>query len=203
MEHRQVIVVYGGSFNPPLNSHFSIAQNVLNQFDEVKKIVFIPVNKNYPKDALIENEHRYNMLKAVAEKNSSFIVSDMDMYGDKSLPTINTLEKIQREFPNYKVWLLLGSDNLKDLHNWDNYEDLISKYKVLAMEREIDSIEDIINNDALLKKFRNNIIKLNQEIRSNYSSTYVRNLLKNKKSVKYLLPDEVYDYIEKNNLYRG
>lgn len=46
---KKSIVIYGGSFNPPLNSHFSIAQQVLNEYEEVDKIVFIPVNKKYSK----------------------------------------------------------------------------------------------------------------------------------------------------------
>ena len=97
---KKSIVIFGGSFNPPLNSHFSIAQQVLNQFEEVEKIVFIPVNKQYPKDGLLDNEHRYNMLKLVANKNRNFIVSDIDMHGDKSLHTIETLEEMQKQFPD-------------------------------------------------------------------------------------------------------
>ena len=122
------IVIYGGSFNPPLNSHFSIAQQVLNQFEEVEKIVFIPVNKKYPKDGLLENKHRYNMLKLVANKNSEFIVSDIDMYGEKSLSTIETLEKTGKQFPNKDMWFLIGSDNLKELYTWNRLEELLSKY---------------------------------------------------------------------------
>ena len=120
------IVIYGGSFNPPLNSHFSIAQQVLNQFEEVEKIVFIPVNKKYPKDGLLENKHRYNMLKLVANKNSEFIVSDIDMYGEKSLSTIETLEKTEKQFPNKDMWFLIGSDNLKELYTWNRLEELLS-----------------------------------------------------------------------------
>ena len=69
---KKSIVIYGGSFNPPLNSHFSIAQQVLNEYEEVDKIVFIPVNKKYSKKGLIDNEHRFNMLKLVADKNDYF-----------------------------------------------------------------------------------------------------------------------------------
>ena len=72
------IVIFGGSFNPPLNSHFSIAQQVLNQFEEVEKVIFVPINKISKKKGLLDNEHRYNMLKLVIDKTDTFEVSDID-----------------------------------------------------------------------------------------------------------------------------
>ena len=166
------------------------------------KIVFIPVNKNYPKEGLIDNEHRYNMLKLVADKNDKFIISDMDFHEEKSLPTIETLEKMQKQYPEEEIWFLTGSDNLKYLDTWDRAEDIVSKHKLIIMERESDQMDLIIENNPLLFKYRENFIRINQEIRSNYSSTYVRNQIKSNKSVRYLLPDEVYEYIVKNKLYR-
>lgn len=203
MIEKNVIVAFGGSFNPPLNSHFSIAQEVLNQYEEVEKIVFIPVNKKYPKDDLLENEHRYNMLKLVADKNENFIISDIDMYGEKSLCTIETLEEMEKQFPDKAIWFMIGSDNLKELHTWQRVEELISKYKILVMERNQDCMEEIIDSNEFLSHYKYNFKKINQEIRSNYSSTYIRNQIRKGKSVRYLLPNEVYDYIQKNELYKG
>lgn len=203
MKEKNTIVVFGGSFNPPLNSHFSIAEQVLNEYEEVEKIVFIPVSKKYEKDGLEENYHRYNMLKLVIDKNSNFLLSDIDMNENKSLYTIETLEKTQRLFSNKQIWFLIGSDNLKELHTWKRAEELVSNYKILVMERNEDKVEEIIKQNELLNCYKENIEKLNEEIRSNFSSTYVRAQIKKKKSVRYLLPDEVYEYIKENNLYRG
>ena len=196
------IVIFGGSFNPPLNSHFSIAEQVLNQYEEVEKVIFTPVNISYKKEGLIENEHRYNMLKIVADKNTRFMVSNIDMIGNKSLPTIETLQKMQNQHQDREIWALMGSDNLKEIHTWERAEELVSKYKFIIMEREQDIIEDIIKENELLKKYQENFHKLKQDIRSNFNSTYVRNQIKNHKSIRYLVPDEVYEYIEKNQLYR-
>jgi len=200
--NKKSIVIYGGSFNPPLNSHFSIAQQVLNEYEEVDKIVFIPVNKKYSKKGLIENEHRFNMLKLVADKNDSFLVSDVDMYGEKALYTIETLKKTEEQFSDKEIWFLIGSDNLKELHTWKCAEELVSKYKILVMEREDDNMEEIIQNNPLLNSNKENFKKLNPDMRSNYNSTYVRKQIKEGKCVRYLMPDEVYEYINKNKLYR-
>ena len=203
MKQKKTTVIFGGSFNPPLNSHFSIAQEVLNQFEEVEKIVFMPVSQKYSKYGLIENEHRYNMLKLVANKNSRFMVSDLDFYGEESLTSIEILEGIRKQFPEDEICFLMGSDNLKDLHNWKRPEEIVSKYKILVMERDGDDIDEIIKNDRLLRCYKENFWKLNEEIKSNYSSTYVRSQLRKGKSVRYLLPDEVFEYILANKLYRG
>lgn len=202
MKRKGSVVVFGGSFNPPLNSHFSIAQQVLNQYEEVEKIIFVPVNKKYEKDGLIENKHRYHMLKRVVDKNKSFMVSDIDMHKNRSLCTIEVLEEIQKQFKDKKICFLMGSDNLKEFHTWKGAEEIISKYKILIMERNQDKMEDIIKENELLNYYQENIEKINQEIRSNFSSTYVRSQIKKQKSVRYLLPDEVYEYIEENKLYR-
>lgn len=201
MKQKNAIVVFGGSFNPPLNSHFSIAQQVLNQYEEVEKIVFIPVNKKYEKDGLEENKHRYNMLKLVIDKNKSFYLSDIDMNQNRSLYTIETLEEMKNKFQDKEIWFLIGSDNLKELHTWKRAEELVSKYKILVMERNEDKVWKIVKQNELLNCYKENIEALNEEIRSNFSSTYVRMQLKKKKSVRYLLPDEVYYYIQENKLY--
>lgn len=201
MNKKDTVVVFGGSFNPPINSHFGIAQQVLNEYEQVEKIIFIPVNKKYEKDGLLENEHRYNMLKLVTDKNENFTVSNIDMNGSRSLYTIETLEEIQKQYQDKNVWFLIGSDNLRELHTWKRAEELVSKYKILVMERNEDKIEEIIEKNELLNCYKENVIKLSEEIRSNYSSTYVRSQIKKQKSVRYLMPDEVYEYIKINNLY--
>lgn len=141
------------------------------------------------------------MLKLVADKDSDFIISDLDLHGKRSLYTIEVLKEIQKQFKNKKIWFLIGSDNLKELYTWENAEELISKYKVLVMEREKDRIIDIIQKDELLSCHKENILKLNCKIGIHISSTYVREQLKKKKKIRYLLPYEVYEYIEKNHLY--
>ena len=142
------------------------------------------------------------MLKLVTDKNSKFEISDMDMLREKSLPTIETLEEIQKKFPGRKIWFLTGSDNLKEIDTWDRANELVSKYKILIMERNNDNMEEIIQNNSLLNKYKESFEKLNQNIRSNYNSTYVRGLIKEGKCIRYLMPDEVYEYIEKHKLYR-
>lgn len=202
LKRKNSIVVFGGSFNPPHNSHFSIAQQVLNEYEQVEKVLFVPVNKKYGKDGLEENTHRYQMLQRVIEKNSQFMLSNIDMMEDHSLYTIEVLSRIQKQFPDKEIWFLIGSDNLREISTWKKPEELVSQYKILVRERDGDVVEEIIKNNELLSQHEENINILKEERGNTISSTYVREMLKQEKSIRYLVPDEVCNYINQNHLYR-
>ena len=110
-------------------------------------------------------------------------------------------EKIQQIYPGYEIGFTIGSDNLKELHIWKNAEELTQKYKIYVLERDRDNIEDIIKNNDFLNKNKNAFIKAKNNITSNLSSTFVRNKIKNRKSIRYLTSDEIIQYIKENRLY--
>ncbi len=201
MENKKVLAIFGGSFNPPLNSHFSLAQQIVNEYENIEKVIFVPVNSKYQKAGLLENKHRYNMLKLVCDKNKDFIVSDIELKQEKQLHTIETLELLQNQYPNNIICFTIGTDNLKEISKWGSAEKLVTDFKILVLERDEDSMDDIINQDDFLLKHKDSFIKLKENIRSNISSTFVREKIKRGKSIRYLTPDEVYYYIKENNLY--
>ena len=203
MENKKIIAIFGGSFNPPLNSHFSLAEQMVNEYKEIEKVVFVPVSSNYAKKGLAENEHRYNMLKMVCDKNDDFEVSDIELLQDRQLHTLETLELLKKEYPNNTLYFTIGTDNLKELSTWWTAEELVSKYKIFVIERDEDIMNDIIENDVFLKRYQASFIKVKENIRSNISSTFVRDKIKQGKSIRYLTPDEVYYYIKENNLYNN
>ena len=77
----------------------------------------------------------------------------------------------------------------------------MEKFKILVLERDEDNMGEIIESDEFLKQNKDCFIKLKENIRSNISSTFAREKLKRGKSIRYLTPDEVYHYINENNLY--
>lgn len=201
MEEKKVLAIFGGSFNPPLNSHFSLAEQIVNEYENIEKVIFVPVNAKYEKKGLIANEHRYNMLKLVCDKNEDFIVSDVELNQKRQLYTLETLKIFKEKYPEYEICFTIGTDNLKEFSSWNKPEEIASNFKILVLERDEDSMESIINGNEFLKKYRNSFIKLKENIRSNISSSFVREKIKRGKSIRYLTPDEVYYYIKENNLY--
>jgi nicotinate-nucleotide adenylyltransferase len=197
----EIIVVYGGSFNPLHNGHVRYAEIVLEQFPQIEKIIFVPVNKTYNKSDLLDNEHRFNMLKLFCERHPKLEVIDVEMQ-DRQLYMFETLKLLKEQYKDDNIWFMIGSDNLKELHTWKYPEELVSKYKILVIERDKDIIEDIINNDEFLSDNREAFIKLNKAKQIDVSSTEIRSRIRQNKSIKELVPIEISDYIEKYNLYK-
>lgn len=201
MENKKILAIFGGSFNPPLNSHFLLAEHVYNELENIEKVVFLPVNSKYAKSGLLSNEHRFNMLKIVTDKNDHFQLSDLETKQKEQLCTVETLELMQKQYPNNILYFIIGTDNLKEISKWDRSEELVQKFKILVVARGYDDFENIINNDKFLIKYRDSFVFLKENIRTNLSSTFVRKNLKEGKSVKYLMPDDVLEYIKNNRLY--
>ena len=195
------IVIFGGSFNPPLNSHFSIAQDLLNEYKEINKVIFVPVNSKYEKPGLINNEDRYNMLKLVCDKNKKFDVSGVEIDSERPLYTIETLNYFDKKYPNNEILFLMGSDNLKEFPTWNGADKICEKYKSYVFRRDDDDIKNIIEKDKFLSKNKNSFVAVSNNILNNFSSTYARKIIKEDKSIRYLAPDEVVNYIEKHKLY--
>ena len=143
------------------------------------------------------------MLKLVCDKNDKFILSDIEIKQDRQLYTLETLELLQEQYPEYELCFTIGTDNLKSFPTWNNPEELSKKFKILVIERDEDNIEAILDENVFLKEHRNSFIKLKKNIRSNISSSFVRDKLKRGKSIRYLTPDEIYYYIKENKLYNN
>lgn len=196
------IVIFGGCFNPPLNSHFSLVEQIINEYNNIEKIIFVPVNSQYKKIDLISNEHRYKMLKLVCDKNEKLDVSKIEINSSRPLYTIETLREFQRIYPKHEIAFIIGSDNLKELGTWQKAEELTKDFKIYVLERDQDNFEKIIQSDEFLKKNKQSFIKAKNNITSNLSSTFVRKKIKEGKSIRYLAPDEVVSYILENKLYQ-
>ena len=196
------IIMFGGAFNPPLNSHFLLAQQIVNEVEDIDKVIFVPVNIKYEKnEAIISSEDRYNMLKMVCDKNENFEVSRLEIDSNRPLFTIETLDILQKEYPKHQILFATGTDNLKEFDTWEGADKITEKYKVLIFERDADKMEDIIASNSFLNANKDTFIKLRDNTRTDLSSTFARSKLREGKSIRYLTPDEVYNYIKENKLY--
>lgn len=186
-----VIAIFGGSFNPPTVAHIDLAKQILKNIENVEKVIFVPVSTKYNKDGLAPDEDRFDMLKTICEGIEKLEVSSIELDSDRQLYTIETLEKVQKQNPNCKVLFILGTDNLKEIETWHTSNKLLENFKVLVLERDNDVMEDIIENNKFLKQYKNTFIKLKSIERIDLSASYIRELIKNEKSITGMVPKEI------------
>ncbi len=189
------IGIFGGSFNPPHEIHKEIATYLVNN-NYLDKVIFVPTGNNYNKPHLASEQDRYNMLKLMIDNLSYLEVSNYEF--GKLTHTYETLDYFKSIYKNDEIYFICGSDNLKEIKTWKRYKYILTNYKLIVIKRN-----DEFLNDTLLElnEYKDNIIVIS-DIKSNLSSTVIRDTVKMKKFelLKDNIDSKVLEYI-KNNLY--
>ncbi|HBN02544.1 MAG TPA: nicotinic acid mononucleotide adenylyltransferase [Bacteroidetes bacterium] len=179
--------LFFGSFNPIHYGHLIIGQYMLDQakLDEVWFVVS-PQNPLKKGKDILDADHRLNMVKLAIKGNDQFKVSDIEF--DMPIPSYSsyTLKKLKELHPSIEFQLILGTDNLQHLEKWKDHEEILMEYDILSYFRE---------------GFPGGEFAKNQKVRVmkgpmlNISASYVRGLVRMGRSIKYLVPDEVAEYM--------
>ncbi|HCA43492.1 MAG TPA: nicotinate (nicotinamide) nucleotide adenylyltransferase [Bacteroidetes bacterium] len=195
------IGIFGGTFNPPHIGHSIIADDVREQM-HLDKILFIPSGVHPLKEAspdMASAKQRYEMAKLAFGNDKNFEVSDIEIKNtsEKSY-TVDTLIKLKelykKDFVN--LYLILSTDNLIEFPKWKNPEKLFLLSEVICVNRPGYYINEVKSEYSQRVKYLN---VLNLEI----SSTIIREHIRFKKSIKYLVHPEVENYIYKNKIYQN
>ncbi|MEZ0536151.1 nicotinate (nicotinamide) nucleotide adenylyltransferase [Caldicellulosiruptoraceae bacterium PP1] len=191
------IAILGGTFNPIHIGHLIIGQYVINKTD-IQKVIFLPNGIAPHKANIVSSEDRLKMVELSIEENDKFIVSDYEIKKTTKSYTIETLKYFKEYYQ--EVYFIIGSDNLYEVKNWYKSEQLLkeNKFIVLPRIREKDTIIDKINE--LTKDYNTDFLFIDMPI-IDISSSEIRELIKQRKSIKYLVHWKVEDYIKRKGLY--
>lgn len=193
------IGVLGGAFNPIHIAHLIIAEDVRQQM-HLDKVLFIPYSKppHKNREELIEADDRMNMINLAVDDNPYFETSDIEIKRGKNSVTytVETLLELREIYKNTQVkfYLIIGIDNLIELHTWKNPGKLFLLSEVVVINRPGYLIQNVKND-------YNRQVTFVPAPGVDISSTDIRDKIKEKKSIKYLVPKEVEEYIIKNKLY--
>lgn len=191
------IAVFGGSFNPPTVAHINLAKQVLEEMNEIEKVIFVPVSTKYNKKGLASDEVRLNMLKSICNSQENLEVSDLELKSERQLYTIETLRIIEKQNPGKEIYFIIGTDNLKELETWYNPDELLKNFKIIVLDRGEDNTDEIIEKSEFLKKYKSSFIKLKNIKKMNISSSYIREQLKLGKTVQNWVPEEISAEVER------
>jgi len=187
------IGLYFGSFNPVHTGHLVIAGHMA-EFTDLEQVwmVVSPHNPLKLKQTLLQDYHRMALVKTGIGSNRKIKASDIEFKLPKPSYTINTLVHLKEQFPQHQFALILGSDTLETLPKWKNYEQILEGYELYVYPRPNSNGGELINHPKV-KKVDAPLMEI--------SSSFIREAIKNKKDVRYMLPESVWNYIEEMHFY--
>jgi nicotinate-nucleotide adenylyltransferase len=187
------IGLYFGSFNPIHHGHLIIANHVVNE-TALQQVWFVvsPQNPFKQNQSLLNEYHRLHLVKLAIEGENKLRATDIEFKLPKPSYTITTLQYLEEKYPDHQFSIILGSDSFQNLDKWKNADIIMERYDLYVYTRE--GFE--VRADLPVK------YKILDAPLLQISSTHIRNLIKNGKSIRYLLPDDVKEEIEKNHYYR-
>jgi nicotinate-nucleotide adenylyltransferase len=183
-----------GSFNPIHNGHLVIAQAVVNA--HLTNEVWMTVSPQNPfKDPknLLNQYDRLHLVQLAVADNIQIKACDIEFKLPKPSYTIDTLTYLQERYPNYEFVVIMGEDNLEHFAKWKNHEKILKYYTLVVYPRMGYTAPDEYKNNPR--------ITFLEVPRLEISATYIRQTIKAGGSVRYLVPDKVFDYIAATKLW--
>jgi nicotinate-nucleotide adenylyltransferase len=186
------IGLYFGSFNPIHVGHLIIANHIL-QHSEIDKVWFVlsPHNPLKESHTLLNEYDRLHLVELAIKDNPKFRASSVEFRLPKPSYTIDTLTYLREKFPLEKFYVIMGSDSFQNIHRWKNYEQLLRQYPVVIYRRP--GFEVTFPEYGQVQVLDAPLLDI--------SASFIRNEIKAKRSVQYLLPDAVWKYISENRYY--
>ncbi|MBQ7077759.1 MAG: nicotinate-nucleotide adenylyltransferase [Lachnospiraceae bacterium] len=197
------IGILGGTFNPIHMGHLLIAENALTQFS-LDRVNFMPafVSPFKLNENVLSGDLRAEMINLSISDNERFFLDRREIDSNEVSYTYKTLTDMKQEFPNDELFFIVGGDSLRTFKHWRNPEIILEKAVILAAVRGTDNIESLNSYRDELMRLYNCDIRFLHTPMYDISSSDIRERIKNGQSVRYMLKDELIDYILKNNIYK-
>ncbi len=187
------IGLFFGSFNPIHIGHLAIA-NVMAETTGFDQVWFV-VSPQNPFKKTVDLAHgfdRLDMVEAAIYDSTKLRATDIEFNMPKPSYTVDTLAYLSDKYPNNKFSLIIGEDNLKSFQKWKNHQVILDQYGLYVYPRPNTGHSQLKDHPSV------NWVKAPL---FDISATFIRNLLKENKSIKYLVPDSVIELIKNRKLY--
>jgi len=205
----KAVALFGGTFNPIHYGHLAIAEEVRTKFN-LDKVIFVPtcVPPHKEPDVLAGPQQRSIMAYLATVSNPCFEVSMFEVEKGGKSYTIDTVKHFRQLFgEKVQLYFIVGADMLMEISSWRNIEELLKICRFIAVPRPGYDIQKIFNHYFLASEnysMANDLLEnvLIEDIAMlDISATNIRRRVKEWKSIKYLLPEPVEQFIHNQQLY--
>ena len=189
--------IFGGTFDPPHIGHLLIAQTIIES-ENFERLIFVPANISPAKQGKVmsSTRKRFDMLNMALVGNDNFEISDFEINKGDISYTIDTINEFaqNRNLEKKDLYFLMGSDTLREFHKWKDPKKIMNLCNIIVAIRPGFTPSDIPQwildevHFANIPQFE-------------ISSTNIRARWRDGKTIRYMVPKDVWKYINKNGLY--
>jgi nicotinate-nucleotide adenylyltransferase len=208
-----MIGIVGGTFDPIHFGHLRPALEIYQDLglDELR---WIPSGQPPHRDApSVSTEHRLNMLHLALQGMQQSVIDEREIQRQGPSYMVDTLSSLRADYTDKGLALILGMDAFNGLSTWHRWQELFELAHIIVCSRpgaELSvsgQLKDVVADRQVMtfskmKQCTHGMIYIHAVTRLSISATRIRRICQQGKSPRFLLPDKVCDYIEKNGLYR-
>lgn len=198
---KRKIGILGGTFNPIHNGHLALAKRAYEEL-KLDKVLILPSGNSYMKQDVLPKEKRVEMVKIAIEDYPYFELSLIEVHRTGNTYTFETLQKLKEISPFDEYYFILGADSLFNIDSWKHPEIIFELAILVCAVRDEYDLEDIKAQRFLLEQ-KGAKIELLSMPKINISSSTIRQLVSENKSVSDFVPQAVAKYISEEHFYEN
>lgn len=199
---RRLVGIMGGTFDPIHIGHLILGERASEQFG-LEKVLFMPSgNPPHKRERRgASNEERTEMVRRAIASNSHFELSLAEMHDQGYTYTKITLRALREENPDTDYYFIMGADSVEGFDSWNGPQEIADQCVLLAAVRDLSPGEFDEAIDHVRQKYHADIRKLESPSLS-ISSRMIRTFVREGRSIRYMVPDQVRSYILERGIYR-
>ena len=191
------IGLFFGTYNPIHVGHLIIANHIAEHSDlDQVGLVVTPQSPHKKKQSLLDNHQRLEMVYLATKEYQKLFPSAIEFNLSQPNYTVHTLAYLEEKHPEHQFSLIMGEDNLRSLPKWKNAEVIINNYPIYVYPRKLTESKTPVQlvKDANITKIDAPVMEL--------SSTFIRQSIQAGKTVRPMLPNAVWNYLDEMNFYK-
>lgn len=188
--------IIGGTFDPIHYGHLLIAEQAREAMN-LDQVWFVPAGDPPHKQHkhISPAEQRLHMVRLAVANHPCFQVNDLEIQRSGPSYTLLTIQQLSKQYPDIQFFLIMGEDMVKNLPQWYKIEKILQYVQIIGLHRPgvmADNIPDFVEK---------HVHWVEEAVEIKLSSTFIQKQVRSGKSVRYMVPDPVYQYMKEQSLY--